>query len=948
MDTKQVQTNVFTHGLNMDTHALTTSNTVLTDCINGTLITKAGNEPILQNDMGNIKVENCSLNPGYIPVAMKSWGSVLYIVSYNPYTKAAEFGSYPSINSSEITRYINTIKQNIQDINGYIDFSEFVDKYISKDPIDIINNIDGEFIRLKLDTEYPLLYYNIYNDVGFNTLLYNRKTIELKNDLYKGELLVASPLDLKVNISNGDIYSTFINEDWEDRKDLVTFNIEAEIKISQDQIDVFKDNLYIRIKSDHYKELNTVLELNVVKSESDVVLKAETSVKLFLDSYIIPDFSKDWTQTQLPITIDDFKVTPFFYINYNDGGVNKDIRILYSELSKSFSISRKLLNVGYDVFKYKWYNYKYDGVDEWGNPINIDEDWLSLIINVPDNNNIIKQYFSLNTLGLNTNKELISTKSYQAVNVDTTSGSKTIELGFCVDKIDLNQMFFSVTGGFGYKVYLNINDKIITRYRKTDASLLIINHPYFWNNFIEVDNYNNIYLNDWASIPIKAINNITYNTKFSDPKIHTTINTDNNLGNLKNIGKYNQVILSNDQLSYNDIISKELIPLVKEYITCNTNLNFDVEVLNTFNHFFQNINYNINAILSFDDGEQRLELYKIKNSTDVVSDFLKNNSLTSSLELNNIYTIDSNLITSSTNITYNRDYIYYNSSGEPIKINDITILKESENRTLFSPILKEPGVYYLGINSIYNDVNCIGVIKVNENFEYSESDINNICNFLNTHIYINSVTYNNYKYIVTEGETWEATMSNIRNNSINVNSARINIAATGIDIFGISSEDILKDPDHSILKNFKHNLNIITYNTDKTDSYISTDLNLKLEKSFNNDITTYLDTYKEYLNNYYFSTYKDESNGLFYDTLDPLIDVSKSTIDFTSKNNINNVDLTILKYVEYGKDYIYLKIDDNMIDSELNDNSSIYILNLNINIPMDKNYYLSGKFFYKE
>jgi hypothetical protein len=46
--------NTFTKGMVKDTHPLTTPADILTDCLNGTLITYNGNEMILQNDMGNV------------------------------------------------------------------------------------------------------------------------------------------------------------------------------------------------------------------------------------------------------------------------------------------------------------------------------------------------------------------------------------------------------------------------------------------------------------------------------------------------------------------------------------------------------------------------------------------------------------------------------------------------------------------------------------------------------------------------------------------------------------------------------------------------------------------------------------------------------------------------------------------------------------------------------
>lgn len=80
----------------MDLNPLSTPNNVLTDCINGTFITYNGNEFSLQNDQGNYKLEYCRLTPNYIPVGIKEYGDILYIVSQNPLDNSVEIGSYPS------------------------------------------------------------------------------------------------------------------------------------------------------------------------------------------------------------------------------------------------------------------------------------------------------------------------------------------------------------------------------------------------------------------------------------------------------------------------------------------------------------------------------------------------------------------------------------------------------------------------------------------------------------------------------------------------------------------------------------------------------------------------------------------------------------------------------------------------------------------------------------
>jgi hypothetical protein len=70
----------------LDFHPLTVQNSVMTDALNATLITKKGNEWILQNDMGNGRVESAYLPAGYIPVGMKEYGGIIYVASYNPLT----------------------------------------------------------------------------------------------------------------------------------------------------------------------------------------------------------------------------------------------------------------------------------------------------------------------------------------------------------------------------------------------------------------------------------------------------------------------------------------------------------------------------------------------------------------------------------------------------------------------------------------------------------------------------------------------------------------------------------------------------------------------------------------------------------------------------------------------------------------------------------------------
>jgi hypothetical protein len=79
-------TNSWSEGLIMDFAPENTSPNSLTSALNATLITYNGNENMLQNDMGNGRIETAFLPEGYIPVGTCEYGDIIYIVSYNPLT----------------------------------------------------------------------------------------------------------------------------------------------------------------------------------------------------------------------------------------------------------------------------------------------------------------------------------------------------------------------------------------------------------------------------------------------------------------------------------------------------------------------------------------------------------------------------------------------------------------------------------------------------------------------------------------------------------------------------------------------------------------------------------------------------------------------------------------------------------------------------------------------
>lgn len=88
--------NQFNKGLQSDTHPMVQGNDTLSDALNATFVTMNGNEVVLQNDMGNRRVDNAYLPSGYEPVGMKEYGGIIYVAAYNPITNKSQLGSFPS------------------------------------------------------------------------------------------------------------------------------------------------------------------------------------------------------------------------------------------------------------------------------------------------------------------------------------------------------------------------------------------------------------------------------------------------------------------------------------------------------------------------------------------------------------------------------------------------------------------------------------------------------------------------------------------------------------------------------------------------------------------------------------------------------------------------------------------------------------------------------------
>lgn len=101
--------NTFIGGLNTDRHPLTSQNTELIEAQNIDLLAVGeGYQLILQKREGNAKVlyitdgpVDAGLTSGFIPLTVKEFNNIAYIVSVNPDTGEGELGTFPSPDYSQ-------------------------------------------------------------------------------------------------------------------------------------------------------------------------------------------------------------------------------------------------------------------------------------------------------------------------------------------------------------------------------------------------------------------------------------------------------------------------------------------------------------------------------------------------------------------------------------------------------------------------------------------------------------------------------------------------------------------------------------------------------------------------------------------------------------------------------------------------------------------------------
>ena len=188
----------------MDTNPMVQGTDTLTDALNAALITMNGNEVILQNDMGNRRVNNAFLPSGYEPVGMKEYGGIIYVAAYNPITNKSQIGSFPSPQKK--------IGSN-NELRGEFDF--------------------GQFFRTKEEANETLNY-----NVEFDSYL---KINVLKSDSF------LIPLTGNYNLRAGDKFSIYSPDLYNYQEEITVIEEQLKEIVNEDET-IEKITIYVRDK----------------------------------------------------------------------------------------------------------------------------------------------------------------------------------------------------------------------------------------------------------------------------------------------------------------------------------------------------------------------------------------------------------------------------------------------------------------------------------------------------------------------------------------------------------------------------------------------------------------------------------------------------------------------------------------------------------------------------
>lgn len=277
--------NTFNDGLVMDINPMIASNKGLCNALNATLITQNGNEQVLQNDMGNGRVETAYLPEGYVPLGTTEFGGIIYIVSYNPQINKCQIGSFPSpernISENEISDsespelMISDFIKNDKDNNPIIKATT-VKKKITTNTLHIGDKFIVSAKNLALNTDYikdlnSSNNSNKFINLKIATIDNNGRIIDLDN------LLEYTTNNCNYHFKNQENKTSAVNQDLSNYRDIISSdynifssNISGELYVIA-ELDII-DSFTITWRLESIEEKTETSTENLQKTYSEYTL----------------------------------------------------------------------------------------------------------------------------------------------------------------------------------------------------------------------------------------------------------------------------------------------------------------------------------------------------------------------------------------------------------------------------------------------------------------------------------------------------------------------------------------------------------------------------------------------------------------------------------------------------------------------------------------------------
>lgn len=392
METRQQQANTFEGGLNTDMNPITTPNNILTDCLNGTIITHNGNEYTLQNERGNTKVPNTNLKEGYIPLQMKEHNGILYIISKNLQNNTVEIGTFPSPKKEE---YITTPIDNSYIIldNPIIESTFDYDNKSSKLDLDKLS--DSKSISLSIEESSFTPFTNISilnknNEILIDNLEKTTSFIDidlLKDSKYKVNLI--KPESINAYFNDYTVHS-YANK-------YPVIKPQKRIKVIKNNNDVFKNiqfTVIINTIDPKFNLENNDLKLDVSligkRSKEDdgeeILINGSNKIEVNLD--------KNENIYRKIVNLNNIEISPeisFLDIKIVPKLISGEYIVIYDNLTSLINteIERSDIDDIEAFIKYQW------EINESTLKINFDTIWAPYILDYPEPTLNVQLYHGL-------------------------------------------------------------------------------------------------------------------------------------------------------------------------------------------------------------------------------------------------------------------------------------------------------------------------------------------------------------------------------------------------------------------------------------------------------------------------------------------------------------------------------------------------------------------------